>query len=37
MVSPNLIRKLMSIISGAVCGKGEGTTHPQKETQSFFA
>lgn len=35
MVSPNLIRKLMSVISGAVCDKGEeGTGHPQKEAKS---
>lgn len=35
MVSLNLIRKLMSVISGMVCGRGEeGTEHPQKEAKS---
>lgn len=36
MVFPNLIRKLMSVISGAVCGKGEeGTVPPQREAKSL--
>lgn len=36
MVSPNVIRKLMSVISGAVCDKGaEETTHPQRDTKSL--